>query len=96
MKKIEIIKEIAAQTGIEKQDVETILEAFMVSVKEHTINKGHIALSGFGRFCLKKRAAKMARNISKNIPLKVDAQFRPVFKPSKKFTNKVKKALNGN
>ncbi|HXP52345.1 MAG TPA: HU family DNA-binding protein [Bacteroidia bacterium] len=93
MKKIEIIKEIAKQTAIEKHTVETVIETFMSSVKEHVINNEHVALSGFGRFTVKKRAAKMGRNIPKNIPIKVAQHFIPSFKPSKKFTRKVKKAL---
>ncbi|MGP8216461.1 MAG: HU family DNA-binding protein [Bacteroidia bacterium] len=94
MKKVEIIKEIATQKGIETATVETVLEAFMTSVKEHTLNKEYVSLSGFGRFGIKKMAAKVGRNISKNTPIHIPEQCLPAFKPSKKFTQKVKNALS--
>lgn len=93
MKKLEVIKEIAKQTSIERNTVEAVVESFMSSLKEHMLNGEHVALSGFGRFGVKKRAAKMGRNIPKNIPMKVAAQYVPTFKPSKKFSKRVKKAL---
>jgi len=96
MKKSEIVKEVAKQTSIEKAVVGRIIETFMISVEEHLLNKEHIALSGFGRFGLKKRAAKMGRNIPKNIPIKIASNVIPAFKPSKKFTRKVRKALDKN
>ncbi len=90
MQRLELVKEIVKKTGSEKHSVETILKTFMRSVEEHLIKGEHISLSGFGSFGVKKRAAKMGRNISKNIPLKIPAYFSPVFKPSKRFIRKVK------
>jgi DNA-binding protein HU-beta len=94
MQRLELVKEIVQKTGSEKHSVETILKTFMTSVEEHLTKGGHISLSGFGRFGVKKRAAKMGRNISKNMPLKIPAYFSPVFKPSKVFIRKVKKHTN--
>ena len=39
---------------------------------------------------VKKRAEKTARNISKNVTIKIPAHNIPSFKPSKEFTAKVK------
>ena len=43
-------------------------------------------------FCdiVKERAEKTARNISKNVTIKIPAHNIPAFKPSKEFTAKVK------
>jgi DNA-binding protein HU-beta len=95
MKKSEVIKEIAKQTAIERATVETVIESFMATVKEKVISGDHIALSGFGRFGIKKRAAKMGRNIPKNVPMKVASHYIPSFKPSKKFSKKVRVASGG-
>jgi len=65
MEKSEMVKEIAKQTGIRGSQVKIIIESFMDSVMGHVTNEEHIALSTFGSFKLKKRAAKMGRNISK-------------------------------
>jgi DNA-binding protein HU-beta len=91
MTKAEIIKEIATKTGIEKPVVEAIIEAYMVAVKEHVSNRETVSFRGFGNFLLKKRAAKVARNISKNTAIALPAHFIPAFKPANKFKEKVKK-----
>ncbi len=91
MRKIDVINEVSEKTGIEKPKVEATVEAFMNSVKEHIINRETVSLRGFGNFILKRRAAKVARNISKNTPINLPAHYIPAFRPSKKFSGKVKK-----
>ena len=48
-------------------------------------NKENVYLRGFGSFIIKHRAAKTARNISKNVTITIDAHDLPSFKPSKSF-----------
>jgi DNA-binding protein HU-beta len=93
MTKAEIVKEISEKTGIERAMVEQTIEAFMNSVKEHIIHKETVSLRGFGNFIIKRRAAKIARNISKNTAINLPAHYIPAFRPSKKFSEKVKKAV---
>jgi DNA-binding protein HU-beta len=93
MRKTELIDEIARETKANKSIVGDILEAFMKSVKKHIASKENITLRGFGSFGLKRRAAKIGRNVTKNEIVKIPAHFIPVFKPSKKFKYKVKKIL---
>jgi len=93
MKKKEIIREIAKKTGIEVMQTETIVESFMSTVKEQLSNNEIIYLRGFGSFQLKKRAAKKARIIRKNIAITIPAHYIPSFKPSKKFKDTVKKRV---
>lgn len=93
MTKAEIVKEVARETGIERSSVEQTLEAFMSTVKEHLLKKESVSLRGFGNFILKKRAAKIARNISKNTAMHLPAHYIPAYKPAKKFSDKVKKSV---
>ena len=93
MTKAEIVKEISRKTGIEKSMVEATIEAFMNSVKEHIASKDTVSLRGFGNFIVKRRAAKIARNISKNTAIHLPAHYIPAFKPSKKFSDRIKKAV---
>ncbi len=93
MTKAEIVKEISEKTGIERSVVEATIEAFMTSVKEHIIRKETVSLRGFGNFIIKRRAAKVARNISKNTAINLPAHHIPAFRPSKKFSEKVKKSV---
>ena len=65
MTKADIVSEIAKSTGVEKVQVQAIVEAFMDSIKTSLTNKYNVYLRGFGSFIVKKRAKKVARNISK-------------------------------
>lgn len=92
MTKAEVITEIAEKTGIEKVAVQETVECFFKVVK-NTLNDGeNVYFRGFGSFILKKRAKKVARNISKNTQLTIPEHFIPKFKPAKVFMEKIKKS----
>lgn len=84
------MNEISRATGIEKAAVQTTVEAFMEAIKGSVIDGKNVYLRGFGSFVVKKRAEKTARNISKNVTIKIPEHFIPSFKPSKSFVNQVK------
>ena len=90
MTKADIVSEIAKQTGVEKNQIQTIVEAFMEQVKESLKKEENVYLRGFGSFIIKKRAEKVARNISKNTTITIPAHNIPAFKPAKSFTAKIK------
>jgi DNA-binding protein HU-beta len=50
----------------------------------------NIYVRGFGSFINKKRAKKIARNISKNTAIVIEEHYIPAFKPSKVFIEKIK------
>lgn len=85
MTKADIVKEIAKQTGIEKDAVLTIVEQFMTAVKDSLANGENVYLRGFGSFIVKQLAEKTARNISKNTTIVIPAHNIPFFKPSDVF-----------
>ncbi len=90
MTKADIVSEIAKNTGIEKVQVQAVVEAFMESIKTSMVKKNNVYLRGFGSFIVKKRAKKVARNISKNTTITIPAHNVPAFKPAKSFAVKVK------
>ena len=90
MTKAEIAHAISEKTGIEKKEALNIIEAFMVTVKENMEKGEEVYLRGFGSFIIKKRAQKVARNISKNTTITIPEHNIPAFKPSKSFVAKVK------
>ena len=92
MTKEDVINEISDKTGIDKADVQTSVEAFFTVVKNNMVNGENVYVRGFGSFVNKKRAKKIARNISKNTAIVIDEHFIPSFKPSKIFVDKVKKS----
>ena len=90
MTKADIVNEIAKSTGVEKVQVQAIVEAFMENVKNSMIGGENVYLRGFGSFVIKTRKEKTARNISKNTTIKIPEHNVPTFKPSKVFLEDVK------
>jgi DNA-binding protein HU-beta len=88
--KADVISEISEQTGIDKADVTATVEAFFSVVKDSMADGENIYVRGFGSFVNKKRARKIARNISKNTAIVIEEHFVPSFKPSKVFVEKIK------
>ncbi len=96
MTKAEVISKIAEKTGVEKNDVAATVEAFFSVVKDSMADGENIYVRGFGSFINKKRAKKVARNISKNTAIVIDEHFVPSFKPSKEFVDKIKSNVKEN
>ncbi len=90
MTKADIVSQVSENTGIEKATVQKALEAFMETVKESLGGGNNVYLRGFGSFVVKKRAEKVARNISKNTIVIVPGHFIPSFKPANSFVAQVK------
>ncbi len=92
MTKADVITQISEKTGIPKDDVQLTVEAFFSVVKSSMADGENIYVRGFGSFINKKRAKKIARNISKNTAIVIDEHYIPSFKPSKVFVDKIKKS----
>ena len=91
MTKAELIEKISGKTGVGKTEVSACVEAFMEEViNSLTVEKEDVFLRGFGSFIVKRRAAKTARNISKNTTMIIEAHDFPAFKPAKSFIEKMK------
>ena len=90
MRKADIVTGIADKTGIPKVDILVALETFFKEVKESLVEGEPVFVRGFGSFILKKRAAKVGRNIKKNTAVDIPEHFIPSFKPAKEFLSSVK------
>jgi DNA-binding protein HU-beta len=90
MRKADLITRISDKTGIPKVDVMVTLETMFKEIKESLIEGENIYIRGFGSFITKKRAAKIGRNIKKNIAVEIPEHFIPAFKPAKEFVQEVK------
>ncbi|MDE7180906.1 MAG: integration host factor subunit beta [Muribaculaceae bacterium] len=89
MTKAEIVSEISDRTGLEKGAIIACVESFMDVVKESMAKGENIYLRGFGSFIVKKRAAKIAQNITKGTAVHVEAHNVPAFKPCQAFKKSV-------
>jgi DNA-binding protein HU-beta len=90
MRKADVVGSIAEKTGIPKVDILVALETFFKEVKSSLVEGEPVYVRGFGSFILKKRAAKIGRNIKKNVAVEIPEHFIPAFKPAKEFVQAVK------
>lgn len=90
MRKADVVNNIAEKTGIPKVDILVSLEAFFKEVKSSLMDGEAVYIRGFGSFILKKRAAKIGRNIKKNVAVEIPEHYIPAFKPAKEFVGAVK------
>mgnify|MGYP001048050035 FL=1 len=91
MRKADLVNKISDKTGIPKVDVLVTLETMFKEVKDTLASGENIYIRGFGSFITKKRAAKIGRNIKKNIAVHIPEHYIPAFKPAKEFSIEVKK-----
>lgn len=91
MRKADVVSSIAEKTGIPKVDILVALEAFFKEVKTSLVEGEPVYVRGFGSFVLKKRAAKVGRDIKKNVAVEIPEHYIPSFRPSREFLQAVKK-----
>ena len=90
MTKADIVAKISEKKGLEKGDVQAVVESLMEEVKASLESGNNVYLRGFGSFIVKTRAEKTGRNISKNTTIKIPAHNIPAFKPAKIFVEAIK------
>jgi DNA-binding protein HU-beta len=88
--KNDLVDAVAERTGLAKSDAARAVEAVLGTVTE-TLQKGdQVALSGFGTFVAKSRAARTGRNPRTGEAIAIPASRAPAFKAGKAL----KDALN--
>ena len=92
MRKADLVNQISEKTGIPKVDVLVTLETMLKEIKNSLAKGENIYIRGFGSFITKKRAAKIGRNIKKNVAVQIPEHYIPAFKPAKEFITDVKKS----
>jgi len=94
MRKADLINRISDKTGIPKVDVLVTLETMFKEIKSTLSSGENLYVRGFGSFIIKKRAAKIGRNIKKNVAVAIPEHFIPAFKPAKEFVQDIKTSTN--
>lgn len=94
MKKSEIVNKISSLTGVGRAEVQSVVEVFMSEVVKALKSRNYVEIRKFGKFYLKKRKAKVARDITKNIAIHIPETYVPSFRPAKNFIEVVKKAMH--
>ncbi len=87
----DIIESISSKTGLTQVKVKTITESFLEAIKESLYTGKDIELRGFGRFKIKQRKARIARNPRTGEKVSVKDGIKPKFEASRKMIKRVNK-----
>ncbi len=79
MNKTQLIDAIAKDSGLSRADSARAIDSLVTTVQK-TLKKGDdVALTGFGKFSVVKRAARTGRNPQTGQPIKIRASKAPKF-----------------
>jgi nucleoid DNA-binding protein len=87
--KKDLVEKISERTGLTQVDTKIVVESFLESVANALQDGQNIEIRGFGRFKVKQKRARTARNPRTNEFVEVEAGFKPVFEASKELRKKV-------
>lgn len=91
MNKLEIVKVVAEETGLTQKEVNAVVDSVVAAIIAE-LKKGHdVNIAGFGKFAVKKRAARVSINPRTKQPIDVPASKAPTFKAGKQFKEAVNK-----
>lgn len=89
MNKTELIKSIAAESGLSHAQAENALNALCKVVIDELSQGGEVNIAGFGRFYATERAERMGRNPKTGEPTLIPAACVPKFKAGKTLKDSV-------
>lgn len=90
MKKIDLIKSIAAKSNLPKEQIAIMVESMIDAIAE-TMQQGEsVTLVGFGTFKVIERKARKGYNPSTGIITTFPAKRKVVFKPGTKMELEIK------
>lgn len=87
--KKDLVEEIAERTGLTQVDTKIVIESFLESVARALQTGTNIEIRGFGRFKIKQKKARTARNPRTNEYIKVDSGYKPIFEASRELRKQV-------
>ncbi len=87
--KKDLVEQIAGRTGLTQVDTKIVVESFLDAVAQ-ALRSGHnIEIRGFGRFKIKRKRARTARNPRTNEHIEVGEGYKPVFEASRELRKRV-------
>ena len=91
MNKNDLVKLIAEKTDLTQRDVTLVIDAF-IEESTNALRAGkEVAVAGFGKFVVRRRAARESINPRTKEVVKVPASLAPAFKPGKALKDAVNK-----
>ena len=90
--KKDIIEMISNATGLTQIDTRIVLESFLENISKFLREGKNIEIRGFGRFKIKERKARVARNPMTNETIQVPSGYKLVFQASREMKKRINNA----
>lgn len=91
MNKSDLVKVVADNLGLTQKDVNLVLEEALAEAIKALQEGKEVAIAGFGKFVVRKRAARKSVNPRTKELVSVPASKAPVFKAGKALKDAVNK-----
>ena len=89
MTKAELVSHVAAETSTTQAAANRLVGAAFSAIADTLARDEPVAISGFRRYAVRRRAARQGRNPRTGEPVAVPASKVPSFKPAKTLRNAV-------
>lgn len=83
MNKAELVDALAGKSGLQKQEVKKVLDAYIDIVTDRMTHNEEITLVGFGTLTPRPQTSRLARNPKTGTPVMIQARTTVKFKPGK-------------
>ena len=91
MNKLEIVKVIAEDSGLTQKEVTGVVDTLIDTIISELKRGEEVNIAGFGKFVVKKRAARTSINPRTKEAIKVPASKAPTCRAGKQFKEAVNK-----
>ena len=91
MNKIDIVKVVAEESGLTQKEVAGVVDSVIATIITELRKGQEVNIAGFGKFVVKKRAARTSINPRTKQAISVPASKAPAFRAGKQFKEAVNK-----
>jgi DNA-binding protein HU-beta/integration host factor subunit beta len=88
-----LVEKVAIRTGLTQIDTKIVVECFLDALSSSLVQGNGIEIRGFGRFKIKEKRPRNARNPRTSEIVKVKGGIKPVFEPSRNLKKRGNDAL---
>ena len=91
MNKVELVKEVADKVAMTQKEVTLVVDEVINAIVAELKAGKDVNVAGFGKFVVKKRAARVSINPRTKEAINVPSSMAPVFRAGKQFKEAVNK-----
>jgi DNA-binding protein HU-beta len=90
MRKAELVAQMAKAAGSSKNSADRAMNAFVIAVFDSLRKGKRVTISGFGTFCVNKRAARSGHDPRTGKAITIPSAKVPRFKPSRSLKTAIR------